>query len=186
MSEREQLYRLAKDSGLEAHSRHGVPKLREMLEEAGIDASGIAPDPVAEEPAPVEVTPVAPTPEPEPEAQPEDEPEKLSAEEVLRNKLTAYGVPEDQHKKTLPDLEAQLKRVLAARAKAAEKRKMEDEGDYYGKTAKVRITRMGDDLVGTGEYIAGIGNLCYAAGETADLPLKSAEELQDRGLVEIV
>lgn len=163
MSEREQLYKLAKDNGLDAHSRHGVPKLREMLAEAEIDTSHI--EAAAEEPAEEEV--------------------KISPEEVLHNKLTAYGVPEDQHKKTLPDLEAQLKRVLAARAKAAEKRKMQDEGDYYGKTAKVRITRMGDDLVGTGEYIAGIGNLCYAAGEEAELPLKTAEELQDRGLVEI-
>lgn len=164
MSEREQLYKLAKDSGLDAHSRHGVPKLREMLAEAEIDASHI--EAASEAPAQEEV--------------------KISPEEVLHNKLTAYGVPEDQHKKTLPDLEAQLKRVLAARAKAAEKRKMEDEGDYYGKTAKVRITRMGDDLVGTGEYIAGIGNLCYAAGEEPELPLKTAEELQDRGLVEIM
>ncbi len=115
----------------------------------------------------------------------EDEPEKLSAEEVLRNKLTAYGVPPEQHKGTVPELEAQLKRVLAARAKAAEKRKQEDEGDYYGKTAKVRITKLGDDKVGTGEYIAGIGNLCYAAGEIAELPLKTAEELEERGFVEI-
>lgn len=163
MSEREQLYKLAKDNGLDAHSRHGVPKLREMLAEAEIDTSHI------------EAAPEAPV----------EEEDKISPEDVLHNKLTAYGVPEDQHKKTLPDLEAQLKRVLAARAKAAEKRKMADEGDYYGKTAKVRITRMGDDLVGTGEYIAGIGNLCYAAGEEAELPLKTAEELQDRGLVEI-
>lgn len=119
-----------------------------------------------------------------PEAR-DDEPEKLSAEEVLHNKLTAYGVPEDQHKKTLPDLEAQLKRVLAARAKAAEKRKQRDEGDYYGKTATVRITKQGDDKVGTGEYIAGIGNLCYAAGEIVEVPLKTAEELEKRGFVEI-
>lgn len=125
-------------------------------------------------------------PAPEPEAPAEDEPEKLSAEEVLHNKLTAYGVPEDQHKKTVPELEAQLRRVLAARAKAAEKRKQEDEGDYYGKVATIRITKKGDDKVGTGEYIAGIGNLCYAAGEIVpDIPLKTAEVLEDRGFAEI-
>lgn len=123
------------------------------------------------------------TPEPAPI---EEEPEKLPPEEVLRNKLTAYGVPEDQHKKTVPELEAQLKRVLAARAKAAEKRKQKDEGDYYGKTAKVVILPMGDDKVGTGEYIAGIGNLCYAVDEEAELPLKTAEELQERGYVRIL
>ena len=95
-------------------------------------------------------------------------------------------MPEDQHKKTVPDLEAQLKRVLAARAKAAEKRKQKDEGDYYGKTAKVVILPMGDDKVGTGEYIAGIGNLCYAVDEEAELPLKTAEALQERGYVRIL
>lgn len=37
MDDRERLYALAKENGLEPHSRHGVPKLMEMLQEAGID-----------------------------------------------------------------------------------------------------------------------------------------------------
>ena len=36
MDDRERLYKLAKDNGLEPHSRHGVPKLQEMLLDAGI------------------------------------------------------------------------------------------------------------------------------------------------------
>ena len=110
---------------------------------------------------------------------------QVSPLEVLHNKLEAYGVPREQHKTTVAEAELQLTRVLAARAKAAEKRKQKDEGDYYGKTATVRITKMGDDKVGTGEYIAGIGNLCYAVGETPELPLTSAKSLEARGLVEI-
>jgi len=168
-----ELYELAKQKGLDVHHFAGTDTLRGALQEAGFgpEAHDLEMDHDAKEvDDPASVDPAL----------------AISPEEVLHNKLFAYGVPGDQHKKTLPDLEAQLKRVLAARAKAAEKRKMADEGDYYGKTAKVRITRMGDDLVGTGEYIAGIGNLCYAAGEEPELPLKTAEELQDRGLLEIM
>jgi hypothetical protein len=171
-----ELYELAKQKGLDVHHFAGADTLRQALQEAGFgpEANDLEMDHDAREvESPISVDPMLTE-------------QKISPEDVLHNKLTAYGVPYDQHKKTLPDLEAQLKRVLAARAKAAEKRKMADEGDYYGKTAKVRITRMGDDLVGTGEYIAGIGNLCYAAGEEPELPLKTAEELQDRGLVEIM
>jgi hypothetical protein len=36
MDDRERLYKLAKENGLEPHSRHGVPKLQEMLLDAGI------------------------------------------------------------------------------------------------------------------------------------------------------
>lgn len=163
---REQLYKLAKDNGLDPHSRHGVPKLEEMLVAANVTLPSFEPN-----------EPVLTAP---------DEPEKLPPEEVLHNKLVAYGVERDQHKETLPDLEAQLKRVLAARARAAEKRKIKDQGDYYGKTATIRITKQGDDRVGTGEYIAGIGNICYAAGEVVpDIPLITAEALEERGFAEI-
>ena len=130
-------------------------------------------------------TPAAPEVTAEPEAPEEPEAPAISALEILHNKLEAYGVPPEQHKTTVEEAEKQLTRVLAARAKAAEKRKMKDEGDYYGKTATVRITKKGDDLVGTGEYIAGIGNLCYASGEVVELPLRSAEELEERGFAEI-
>ncbi len=117
---------------------------------------------------------------------PNEDENKLSPLEGLHNKLKAYGIPDDQLKGTVEDCEAQLARVLSARAKASEKRQQKDQGDYYGKVATVRITKLGDGKVGTGEYIAGIGNLCYEAGETAEIPLKSAEALEAKGWVEIV
>ncbi len=36
MDDRERLYKLAKENGLDPHSRHGVPKLQEMLLDAGV------------------------------------------------------------------------------------------------------------------------------------------------------
>lgn len=111
---------------------------------------------------------------------------KVPPLEVLQNKLRAYGVPDDQVKGTVDECEQQLQRVLHARAIAAKKRAQQDQGDYYGKTAKVRITHQGDNRIGTGEYIAGVGNLCYSKGETPTIPLQTAEVLQEKGWVEIV
>lgn len=112
--------------------------------------------------------------------------ERLPPLKGIQNKLVAYGIPEDQLPETMSECERLLNVVLKARAKEAEKRKRADEGDYYGKTAKVRILLAGEDKVGTGQYIAGIGNICFERNEEATLALKSAEELEARGFVEIL
>lgn len=56
MDDRERLYRLAKANGLEPHSRTGVPKLQEMLLDAGIEFELVdtSPDPDLEIPRPGE------------------------------------------------------------------------------------------------------------------------------------
>ncbi len=112
--------------------------------------------------------------------------ERVSALEGIQKKLAAYGISEDQVPETVPECERLLNIVLKARAKEAEKRKRADEGDYYGKTAKVRVLPAGDDKIGTGTYIAGIGNICFERGEEPTLELKSAEALEARGFVEIL
>jgi hypothetical protein len=138
----------------------------------------------------------SPKAKPKPEAAPEPEnaapegddvPERemLPPIEGIHNKLIAYGIAKEECPDTLEECEMLLKQVLKARAKAAEKRKQKDEGDHYGKKAKVRITKMGDGKVGTGRYIAGIGNMCYSQGDTPVLDLSSAETLEERGFAEI-
>jgi hypothetical protein len=140
-------------------------------------------------------------PEPAPEAKPKqenaalegddgpvsaEEPEKLPPIEALHNKLVAYGVAKDECPSDIEECEMLLTQVLQARKQAAEKRQKKDEGDYFGKKAKVRITKMGDGKVSTGRYIAGIGNLCYAQDQTPIVPLLSAEALEEKGYAEIL
>lgn len=116
-----------------------------------------------------------------------DEPEQLPPLEGIHNKLVAYGIAKEGCPDNMDECESLLKQVLAARAKAAEKRKQKDEGDYYGKFVKVRVTKLGDGKIGTGRYIAGIGNMCYSAGETiSKCPLLSAEALEAKGYAEII
>ena len=135
----------------------------------------------------MEVAEAAPEPE-NAAAEGDDAPEaeKLPPLEAIHNKLIAYGIAKEECPGDMDECETLLKQVLAARAKAAEKRKMKDEGDNYGKMAKVRITVLGDNKVGTGRYIAGIGNMCYSTGDTPTIGLSSAEELQAKGYVEII
>jgi len=58
MDDRERLYKLAKENGLEPHSRTGVPKLQQMLMDAGVEfelvdtESERGPDPDLEIPHP--------------------------------------------------------------------------------------------------------------------------------------
>jgi len=56
MDDRERLYKLAKANGLEPHSRTGVPKLQEMLLDAGVEFELVdtSPDPDLEIPHPGE------------------------------------------------------------------------------------------------------------------------------------
>ena len=152
---------------------------------------------VAEETAPEPAPEAKPAPEEKPEPEnatlegddgpiSAEEPEKLPKIEALHNKLVAYGVAKEECPSDIAECEMLLQQVLQARRQAAEKRQKKDEGDYYGKKAKVRITKMGDGKVSTGRYIAGIGNLCYAQDQMPIIPLLSAEDLEARGFVEIL
>lgn len=49
----------------------------------------------------------------------------------------------------------------------------------------VRITKMGDGKVSTGEHLSGEGDLLYEYGETPRLPRVVAEALEDAGYGEI-
>lgn len=54
-------------------------------------------------------------------------------------------------------------------------------------TVKVRVTHKGHGLVSMGQHIGGIGEVYYEKGEIIDAMLEpSAEDLQERGLVEII
>jgi hypothetical protein len=54
-------------------------------------------------------------------------------------------------------------------------------------TVKARITHKGHGLVSMGKHVGGIGEVYFEKGEIVpDMPQPSAEELQERGFVEII
>ncbi len=49
----------------------------------------------------------------------------------------------------------------------------------------VRVTKVGDGQISTGEYLPGHGNLTYSKGDKFQHPRPLAEQLEERHYVEI-
>lgn len=71
-------------------------------------------------------------------------------------------------------------------AKTAKQKASEDAAEAINNdVVRVRITKMGDGKVSTGDHVANDGDLMFEAGEYAELPRVVALALEDRGFAEI-
>ncbi|HWA60864.1 MAG TPA: hypothetical protein VG939_05790 [Caulobacteraceae bacterium] len=73
--------------------------------------------------------------------------------------------------------EARTRREKAAEAERAKSLAVD--------LVRVRITRFGDGQVSSGEHAPGLGDLCYEAGDTPEVPREVAEALEACGFAEI-
>jgi hypothetical protein len=210
MSEREQLYKLAKERGLEPHSRHGVPALKEMLEKAGVKTGDVRPNAVADaseerrnealelaKEAGIEVDDSwsadriekavedaldaeANAPEPEPEPELAD----VDEEDPIRQEILAEAkrVGMNLHDLRGKDNDAVLA-LIGAHVSEQTLRKEEAREDA-GKV-EVRVTKKGDNKLSKGIHVPGVGDLRHKHGAVLKMAKHLALELEDRGFVEI-
>ena len=75
---------------------------------------------------------------------------------------------------------ARAKKVAALRAA-----KVTSADPIAEPKVKVRVTKKGHGQVSMGEHVGGLGDLTYDHNEEPELPLSMAEELEERGFVEI-
>lgn len=71
-------------------------------------------------------------------------------------------------------------RARAARQAAKEAKPVEPE-----QIVSCRVLKKGDGKISTGQHFGGIGEVHYEKGETLKAPKGTAEELEERGFVEI-
>lgn len=88
--------------------------------------------------------------------------------------------PTTMEKVALDDAAKRAAKVAALRAA-----KLAHTNPVGEPNVKVRVTKMGNGQVSMGEHVNGLGDLTYDHGETPELPLSIAEELEKRGFVEI-
>lgn len=75
---------------------------------------------------------------------------------------------------------ARAKKVAALRAA-----KVTSADPVAEAKVKVRVTKMGHGKISMGDHVGGLGDLTYDHNEEPELPLSMAQELEDRGFVEI-
>lgn len=74
----------------------------------------------------------------------------------------------------------------AARKRAARQAAKVEVQQVKPEDVTVRVLKKGDGKISMGVHIAGIGEAHYEAGETFVVSLPIAEELEERGFVEVV
>ena len=210
MSEREQLYRLAKNHGLDVHSRHGVPKLREILAEAGVSADNIRPNAsqAAEDQRKAEALELAKeaginvdetwpaeriekavedaldraddTPEVVPEA-PQD---SIDTDDPVRQEILAEAKKVGMN---LVDLEGKGNDTILALigAHVSEQALRQEEAKEQAGKVSVRVTKKGDGKLSKGIHVPGVGDLTHPQGTILKMNKDVALQLEDRGFVEI-
>lgn len=212
MNEREQLYRKAKQHGLEPHSRHGVPKLREMLEEAGVNLDSIRPNASrdAEDERKAEALDLAKEAgisvdetwhseriekavedaqdalanAPEPAAEVEEPVANIDQDDPIRAEILAEA---EKAGMNLVDLENKdndtVLTLIGAHIREQTLRKNEALEDA-GKV-EIRVTKKGDGKLSKGIHVPGVGDLTHPQGAMLKMSKHIAEELEERGFVEI-
>jgi len=88
--------------------------------------------------------------------------------------------PTTMEKAALTDEAKRAAKVAALRAAKVSSANPTEEPNVV-----VRVTKKGHGQVSMGEHIASLGDLTYDHNETPSLPLSIAQELEDRGFVEI-
>jgi flagellar motility protein MotE (MotC chaperone) len=154
---RAELYALAKDSGLEPHSRTGVAKLEEMLTEAGVEFYASA-------------TPVEP-----------DAEEQAPARTVARAKS---HIEVENERKEAEAAAAREARRSVERAKTLQETQSDDKPGDPNKVVEVRITKKGEGRVQTGNIVNGSPEF-YAKGEVVEMNEAAALSNERKGYVEV-
>jgi hypothetical protein len=210
MSEREQLYRLAKERGLDPHSRHGVPKLREMLTEAGVKIGDVRPNAVADaeatrkaealelaheaginvdeswssdriEKAVEDALEAADNaPEPEPQA-PQGE---IDVDDPIRKEILSEAQKVGMNLHELEDKDNDTVLALIGAHMSEQTLRKSEAQENAGKVT-VRVTKKGDNKISKGIHVPGVGDLKHSKGTELLIGLQVARELEDRGFVEI-
>lgn len=120
-----------------------------------------------------------------PERQKPIDPATVDQSELVKQQLIALGIAEADIPEGQDARKALMAKVRKMRDDKAKAQMAAEQGEFYGKKVIARVTKKGAGQISTGVNIAGMGDMTYDAGETPELDLIVAKELEERGLVEI-